>query len=83
MPSCTAGRGADASQREECHHLYHPVGISLYSPAVTSRIATRSKRQALDWSLALVSQDILATLDHHPEAGWGLLVEAEDHARAR
>lgn len=49
---------------------------------MNSRIAARSKRQALDWSLALVSQGIESILDHGPDGDWGLLVEEADHARA-
>ena len=49
---------------------------------MNSRIAAHSKRQALDWSLALVSQGIESILDCRAENGWGLLVEESDHARA-
>lgn len=49
---------------------------------MNSRIAAHSKRQALDWSLALVSQGIESILDCDPESGWGLLVEESAHARA-
>ncbi len=49
---------------------------------MNSRIAAHSKRQALDWSLALVSQGIESILDCSAENGWGLLVEEQDHTRA-
>ena len=49
---------------------------------MNSRIATESKRQTMDWSLALVSQGIEAGVDHDAEAGWGLLVDERDAARA-
>ena len=49
---------------------------------MNSRIAAPSKRQALDWSLALVSQGIESILDHSADAGWGLLVDEPEHARA-
>jgi rhomboid protease GluP len=41
-----------------------------------------SKRQVMDWSLVLASQDIPATIVHSEEAGWGLSVHSEDHDRA-
>jgi rhomboid protease GluP len=46
------------------------------------RIATRSRRQAMDWSLVLASQGLDCAIDHAPEAGWGLLVAPADHAAA-
>lgn len=49
---------------------------------MTSRIPTRSKRQAMDWSLVLISQGIESWLDHTDEAGWGLLVSSEEVERA-
>jgi rhomboid protease GluP len=48
-----------------------------------SRIATESKRQALDWSLVLVSQGIESVIDRDEESGWGLAVEENELARAR
>ena len=47
-----------------------------------TRIPTRSKRQAMDWSLVLVSQGIESIVDRADDTGWGLLVSAEDHERA-
>jgi rhomboid protease GluP len=49
---------------------------------MSSRIATESKRQAMDWSLALVSQGIESIIDQAEETGWGLIVEENDFARA-
>lgn len=45
-------------------------------------IPARSKRQAMDWGLALASQDIAATVEH-TEAGWVLVVEPLELERAR
>lgn len=47
-----------------------------------SRIATESKRQAMDWSLALVSQGIECIIDQGEETGWCLIVDEDDHERA-
>ncbi len=49
----------------------------------TARIPVRSQRQAMDWSLVLVSQGIEATIVQGEEgAGWGLVVARQDCARA-
>ncbi|HCL92528.1 MAG TPA: hypothetical protein DIC50_07070 [Verrucomicrobia subdivision 3 bacterium] len=49
----------------------------------TARIPVRSQRQAMDWSLVLISQGIEVTIDPGDEgAGWGLLVPRQDCARA-
>ena len=46
-------------------------------------IPTRSKRQAMDWSLVLASQGIETTIDILPEERqWVLLIEARDYGRA-
>src|ERR1700677_3054846 len=47
-----------------------------------TRIPTRSKRQAMDWSLVLVSQGIETVIDGSPEGGWGLLIPAQDSEKA-
>jgi rhomboid protease GluP len=48
------------------------------------RIPARSRREAMDWSLVLASQDIATTIDCSPEeADWGLLVHPQDYPRAR
>ncbi len=41
-----------------------------------------SRRQVMDWSLVLASQDIAAAIFHSEETGWRLEVKAADHARA-
>ena len=49
----------------------------------TARIPVRSQRQAMDWSLVLVSQGIEATIDPGEDgAGWGLLVTRQDYTQA-
>jgi membrane associated rhomboid family serine protease len=51
-------------------------------PAFTA-ITVRSERQAMDWSLVLVSQGIDATIERDPEANtWQLVVNAPDYSRA-
>ena len=46
-------------------------------------IPTRSERQAMDWSLVLVSQGIDATIERTPEENtWQLVVNAPDYPRA-
>ncbi len=46
-------------------------------------IPARSRRQAMDWSLALASQGIEVTLDHQPEGlGWVLWVDAAQQTAA-
>jgi len=49
----------------------------------TARIAVRSQRQAMDWSLVLVSQGIESAIEYSEEgAGWGLVVPNPDYGRA-
>ena len=46
-------------------------------------IPARSKRQAMDWSLVLVSQGIEAWIEQEPETGaWALIVASEDYENA-
>jgi membrane associated rhomboid family serine protease len=45
-------------------------------------IRARSRRQALDWALALTSQNIEATLARLDDGGWGLIVRRLDEAAA-
>jgi len=48
-----------------------------------ARIPTRSRRQAMDWSLVLVSQGIEPVIERPDEFnGWGLSVAPEEHGRA-
>lgn len=47
------------------------------------RIAARSRKQAMDWSLALVSQGIEAIIDRDEiENDWGLIVNEGDYSAA-
>jgi rhomboid protease GluP len=49
----------------------------------TARIPMRSRRQAMDWSLVLASQDIEVAIDYSDDgAGWGLLVASADLERS-
>lgn len=50
--------------------------------SATARIPVRSKRQALDWSLMLLSQEIESSIDHSELAGWGLTVATQHHGHA-
>jgi len=45
-------------------------------------IAARSRRQAMDWSLVLLSQGIESRIEFAEESGWQLLFASEEHARA-
>ena len=47
-----------------------------------SRIPARSRRQVMDWGLALASQGIEAIIDRS-DAGWGLIVEPRDFEKAQ
>jgi rhomboid protease GluP len=49
---------------------------------MTTRIPARSRRQAMDWSLVLISQDVETTIDFTEESGWGLIISEEEHERA-
>ena len=49
----------------------------------TARIPARTRRQAMDWSLVLASQQIETTIEYAPDAsGWGLMVPPPDAERA-
>jgi rhomboid protease GluP len=58
--------------------------MPLNDPSVSQagRILTGSRRKAMDWSLALLSQGIECTVEQSPETGWSLLVSTEEHTRA-
>src|SRR5438105_5080583 len=56
--------------------------LAMVIEIMTARIPARSKRQAMDWSLVLISQGIETTVDLAEESGWGLLLAAKDHAPA-
>ena len=50
---------------------------------IPAAIPARTERQAMDWSLVLVSQGIEATIERDPETHvWRLLVSAPDYPRA-
>lgn len=49
---------------------------------MTARIPARSRRQAMDWSLVLLSQGIETTIDFTEESGWALILAARDHPPA-
>lgn len=52
--------------------------------SVTAKIPARSHRQAMEWSLVLVSQGIECTIQQDPQgAAWELLVSSDDFPRAR
>ncbi len=51
--------------------------------SATARIPVRSRRQAMDWSLVLISQEIETTIIEPEEgSGWALEVSEQDYARA-
>jgi membrane associated rhomboid family serine protease len=51
--------------------------------SATARIPVRSQRQAMDWSLVLVSQGIETTIDQAEDGtGWGLIVPGPDYSVA-
>ncbi len=49
---------------------------------LTAFIPASSKRQVMDWSLVLASQNIPSTIVQSPDGGWGLAVEPGDYERA-
>lgn len=51
-------------------------------PSLSRRIPARSRRHAMDWSLALASQGIEAIIENEPETGWALVVSVQDYERA-
>ena len=54
------------------------------APEPYARITAQSRRQAMDWSLVLASQDIHPIIAPPGElSGWGLLVEPDHYERAR
>jgi membrane associated rhomboid family serine protease len=53
------------------------------TPPALAAISARSERQAMDWSLVLISQGIETWIEPHPEAGrWRLIVNEPDYSRA-
>jgi membrane associated rhomboid family serine protease len=57
--------------------------LTVVAEMITSRIPTRSKREAMDWSLVLVSQGIETTIVFSDEAGWELAISEHEVQRAR
>lgn len=57
--------------------------LAVVAEMMTARIPTRSKREAMDWSLVLVSQGIETTIDFHEETGWELAIPEHELERAR
>jgi rhomboid protease GluP len=49
---------------------------------MTARIPARSRRQAMDCSLVLISQGIETTIDFSQESEWGLILAAKDYESA-
>jgi rhomboid protease GluP len=55
----------------------------MFMDSASVRISTRSRRQAMDWSLVLVSQGIESVIEHGENgAGWGLVVAGADYDKA-
>src|SRR6267378_4017749 len=55
----------------------------MMMPSLSTLIPARSKRQAMDWSLVLVSQGIETMIERDPETNtWYLLVPTPDYSRA-
>jgi rhomboid protease GluP len=56
--------------------------LTIVTEIMTARIAARSRREAMDWSLVLLSQGIEAIIDSGEELGWGLIIPGQEHERA-
>ena len=56
--------------------------LAIVAEILTARIPARSRRQAMDWSLVLVSQGIESIIELPDESGWGLTVPSSDYERA-
>lgn len=57
--------------------------LTIVAEMMTARIPTRSRREAMDWSLVLVSQDIDTTIEFNEESGWALVIPEPELERAR
>src|SRR5882672_6345740 len=58
-------------------------GIWKAMQPMSAAIPVRTERQAMDWSLVLVSQGIETTIERDPEAGlWRLVVDAPNYTKA-
>jgi len=59
------------------------MDADLTMPEPYARIVARSRRQAMDWSLVLASQDIHPIISPPEESnGWGLLVDPAQYEKA-
>jgi membrane associated rhomboid family serine protease len=58
-----------------------PTKTQALDPSLTATIHARSEKQAMDWSVALLSQGIESVPVHEPD-GWHLLVAQQSHSRA-
>jgi membrane associated rhomboid family serine protease len=56
--------------------------LAVVAEMITDRIPTRSKREAMDWSLVLVSQGIETTIEFHEETGWELAIPEHEFEHA-
>jgi len=56
--------------------------MSETMPLPTRRIAVRTRRQAMDWSLVLASQGIEHVIEQSEETGYALAVAESDYERA-
>jgi len=52
------------------------------APPATATLPVRSHRQAMDWSLVLVSQGIETTMQRDADGRWSLVVASKDSERA-
>jgi rhomboid protease GluP len=60
-----------------------PYGVDRAEPNTCATVIPAfSKRQVMDWSLVLASQDIPTTIVESDETGWGLAVDSQDRQRA-
>src|SRR5215469_11552520 len=57
--------------------------LAIVAETTTACIPTRSRREAMDWSLVLVSQGIETTIDFNEETGWHLAIPENEIQRAR
>jgi len=58
------------------------VAEMMTARIMPTRISARSRRQAMEWSLVLISQGMESTIDSTEELGWGLIVPEQDYERA-
>jgi rhomboid protease GluP len=56
--------------------------LTVVIEMMTARIRARSRREAMDWSLVLISQGIESVVDFNEAEGWGLIVAGQEYDRA-